>query len=48
MRMNMLWPTIPPQVATPSKAAQDGETARALWAKTEELLGAALAKTGLA
>ncbi|KAI7837673.1 hypothetical protein COHA_008534 [Chlorella ohadii] len=36
------------KVATPSKAAQDGEAARALWVKTEELLGAALAKAGLA
>ena len=36
------------QVATPSKAAQDGELARALWDKTEEVLGAALAKAGLA
>ncbi|PRW05915.1 retinol dehydrogenase 12-like [Chlorella sorokiniana] len=36
------------KVASPSKAAQDGQTARALWDKTEQLLGAALAKAGLA
>lgn len=36
------------QLAVASKAGQDGEMGKKLWAKTEELLGAALAKAGLA
>lgn len=36
------------QVATPSKAARDDALAAALWSRTEELLGAALQKGGLA
>lgn len=39
---------LPPQVGTPSKTARDDALAAALWSKTEELLGAALQKAGLA
>ncbi|KAL4425998.1 hypothetical protein ABPG75_010014 [Micractinium tetrahymenae] len=35
------------QVATPSKAGQDGALAASLWEKSEELLAAALAKAGI-
>lgn len=38
----------PLQVAKPSKAGQDGEMAKALWLKTEELLAAAAARAGQA
>lgn len=43
-------PAHPPsraQVAAASKTGRDGELARRLWDKTEELLAAALAKAGL-
>jgi hypothetical protein len=36
------------KVATPSKAAQDMDSAKALWGKTEEMLAAALTKAGIA
>lgn len=40
-------PCTPTQVATPSKGGRDADMAQRLWAKTEELLAAALAKAGL-
>ena len=36
------------RVATPSKAAQDMGSAKALWGKSEEMLAAALTKAGIA